>query len=417
MNQPHASHVDGQTATQAPEDRPTLADRVRALKLPNSVTATPRGWRRWLPWLLCLLLAATTFYFGFAARAGKPGATAPSSLPQIATGGDAAPPAPGSVVLEAGGYIVPVRKVRVSPKVGGQVEELFIRKEGDFFPKGAALARLEATEYRYEFERAKAAWEQAQAMAGQAKAKYDEMEQGNRPEEIQQAAASHRKAVAQYEQLKSELQRLKLSGRATTADELERMESRVQQAKEDVEHMKQAFILMEKGAREERRRAAKAEYDHAQAQVNQFKAEMDRAKYRLDNCSVLSPVNGTILIKQAEVGDTVRPEAFSNGLSASLCEMADLRDLEVDIDISERDLYRIEPGQKCTVHAEAYPKLKHTGWVAREMPFANRSKASVSVRVHIDPDAAPARTALRRTAAAGRHRPRDCHRPDLGRGR
>ncbi len=135
--------------------------------------------------------------------------------------------------------------------------------------------------------------------------------------------------------------------------------------------------MMKKGVRDERKDAAKAEYEQACA-------EMAKAKWRLDNCQVTAPIDGIILEKKTELGNTVRPEAFSNGLSANLCDMADLRHLEVEVDISERDIRQISKDQKCLITTEAFKDKKYTGKVARIMPVASRSKASVTVRVKID---------------------------------
>jgi len=134
---------------------------------------------------------------------------------------------------------------------------------------------------------------------------------------------------------------------------------------------------MREGFREEEREEAKSEYARAVA-------EMEDAKYDLDNTRVLSPVTGVVLVKKAEVGNTVLPNVPSNGLSASLCEMANLRELEVDVDVSERDLGQVYRGQPCEVRPEADSAKVYKGKVSRLMPEANRSKASVSVRVHID---------------------------------
>jgi len=135
--------------------------------------------------------------------------------------------------------------------------------------------------------------------------------------------------------------------------------------------------MMKKGVRDERKDAAKAEYEQACA-------EMAKSKWRLDNCQVTAPIDGIILEKKTELGNTVRPEAFSNGLSANLCDMADLRNLEVEVDISERDIRQVTKNQKCLITTEAFKDKKYTGHVARIMPVASRSKASVTVRVKID---------------------------------
>jgi multidrug efflux pump subunit AcrA (membrane-fusion protein) len=119
----------------------------------------------------------------------------------------------------------------------------------------------------------------------------------------------------------------------------------------------------------------------ARAEVEQAKAEEIKAKWRLDNCTVRSPISGTILKKNAEEGNIVNPIAF-NG-SFSLCEMADLADLEVELDIQERDVSLVYKGQQCEVRADAWPKRVYKGEVSRLMPIADRAKGSVPVRVKL----------------------------------
>ena len=93
------------------------------------------------------------------------------------------------------------------------------------------------------------------------------------------------------------------------------------------------------------------------------------------------PISGTILKKNAEEGNVVNTIAF-NG-SYSLCEMADLSDLEVDLSIQERDVARVFKNQKCKVRAEAYPERTYEGDVSRLMPIADRAKGAVPVRVKL----------------------------------
>jgi len=121
--------------------------------------------------------------------------------------------------------------------------------------------------------------------------------------------------------------------------------------------------------------------DIARAEVQQAEAELAKARWRLDNCTIRAPISGTILKKNAEEGNVVNPIAF-NG-SFSLCEMADLADLEVDLTIQERDISRIFKGQKCKVRAEAFPERVYDGWVSRLMPIADRAKGAVPVRVKV----------------------------------
>ena len=77
------------------------------------------------------------------------------------------------------------------------------------------------------------------------------------------------------------------------------------------------------------------------------------------------------------------PVGAFNG-SFSLCDMADLSDLEVDLSIQERnDLSRVYKGQKCKVRAEAFPDREYEGVVSRLMPIADRAKGAVPVRVKL----------------------------------
>jgi len=351
----------------------SLKERVQSLRLGQEVRVPPRRSSK-LFWLIILgvLVGGGSWLwlkYGASLRQALSTSTAPQST------ATATAPAPekeklaSNIALEAGGYIVPFQKVQVSPKVGGQVKKLYI-EEGQYVKKGEVLAELETEEYDFEYNR-------ALAISQLAKAKLDEAEKGSRAEEILQAEAAEKEATESLKQSKDELAKLQASGSAITRDELDKAQSRVLIAVQKLEQQRAMNSMMKKGVRDERKAAAKAEYDQACA-------EMAKAKWRLDNCKVIAPIAGKILEKKTELGNTVRPEAFSNGLSANLCDMADLKNLEVEVDISERDIRQIAKDQKCSITTEAFKDKKYTGKVARIMPVASRSKASVTVRVKID---------------------------------
>ena len=69
--------------------------------------------------------------------------------------------------------------------------------------------------------------------------------------------------------------------------------------------------------------------------------------------------------------------------SFSLCDLADLSDLEVELTIEERDISKVAVGQKCKVRTEAYPDRIYEGVVSRLMPIADRNKAAIPVRVKV----------------------------------
>ena len=374
------------------EKRPSplsLSDRVRSLKLPDQPKQA-RSQGSWFPWLLCLLLGGISGYLGYRAYTTEPAAKTDDASLTKSSDPDAKAPEllPGQVALNAGGYVVPIRRVQIAPKVGGEVIELLKingreLQEGDFVKKGQWLARLDRSKYEFEYQRMK-------ALEAQAEADLKKLEAGGREEEKKQTNLAWQEAAEALKEneenrdlLKDEANRLRRSRQASSAEELVRVESRlvqaelkVQQVKLKMQQLEQVRDIMKRG-REEDILRAKATLAHAVAQ-------RDNAKYDLDMTEVVAPVTGIILKKNAEVGNTVRPEAFSNGLSASLCEMADLKELEVDVDISERDLTSVYRGQKCEVRTEAFPEKVYQGVVSRLWPEANRSKASVSARVRID---------------------------------
>jgi HlyD family secretion protein len=124
-----------------------------------------------------------------------------------------------------------------------------------------------------------------------------------------------------------------------------------------------------------------ANREEAKAAVKLARAELDKAEWQLSNCIIRAPISGTILKKNAEEGSLVNPIAMQGFFS--LCEMADLSDLEVDLTIQERDISRVFKGQQCKLRAEAYPDRVYEGCVSRLMPMADRAKGAIPVRVKI----------------------------------
>jgi multidrug resistance efflux pump len=348
----------------------SLSDRVRSLRLPER-SGAPRSRFAWLPWALCLLLASSTAFFAVRS-AETPGETGPNPSQVKKQPEGAAPAAPrrtDDIALESKGYIIPVHQIQVSPKVGGMVIELNI-EEGMWVKEGAVLAKLETTEYKADYDRAFRSVEAA-------KHRWHELFK-YRDDEIQQVKAELEESQAELERLDQDYKRsvaLKASNAIAPRD-FEQAVSSYKAMESRVARLKLAYELMKAGPRDERIAAAKAE-------MQQAEAELVKAKWRLDNTTVTAPVSGTILTKKAEKGNMVNPSAFSNGLAASLCDMADLSDMEVDLAIAERDIGKVFKGQKCKLRAEAFPDRIYEGEVSRLMPTADRGKGAVPVRVKI----------------------------------
>jgi len=381
-----------------------LREQVMSLKLSRAARAEQGvAWVRWIAALAVVvgLMAVAWIQFGPKLReamnqrdqaAGKNGtqtdgaaddaASSRDAGPSSAAGGGAAKSAnaggsspnpiigeaQGKIVLESKGYLVPAHQILVSPKVQGMVVKLDI-EEGRRVKKGDLLAQIESIEFERDYDRAK-------ALADLSKAKLLELENGSRPEEISQAEAE----LGQAEEELKDFERIwkrnteLWKSRSVTESELLSSESTYLATKRRIERLTYALTLMRKGPREERILAARAE-------AKQYEADALKAAWKLSNCTILAPISGTILKKNAEEGNIVNTMAM-NG-SFSLCEMADLSDLEVDLAIQERDVSKIFVGQHARVRSEAYPDRIYEGYVSRLMPIADRAKGAVPVRVKV----------------------------------
>lgn len=357
-------------------DGGSLSERVQSLRLPppSRSAGSPVAW-----YLCAVLLATSVFTAGAAityrsrqAALRKELDEAAAKLSELETARSAArsngEPSPGTIALESKGYIIPEQQILVSPQVSGRVIELNF-EAGQQVEKGFVLAVLDSTEYRADLARAKAAVELSRQQLTEALV-------GNRPDEIRQAEAELAETMTNRDQAERNLKRkreLREKG-IVTAQELDDAQSQYDALVKRYERVSASLRLMQEGPREERKKIARF-------QVEQAEAELVRAQWRLDNCTITAPISGTILKKNAELGNLVNPVAF-NG-SFSLCDMADLSRLEVDLSIQERDIAKVFKGQKCRVRAEAFPDRFYEGVVARLMPIADRAKGAVPVRVRL----------------------------------
>ncbi len=379
--------AEAESAKRAPTG--ALSDRVRSLRLPPPA-APSRG--RWVPWVLLLLVLIG---FGYTAVGGVipyvprwlaeedlvddalpvlPATTTPNEpisptslspgLPAVAGASGATP----KIVLESKGYVIPEQQILVSPQVGGRVVELNF-EAGQQVTKGEVLAVLDSTEYRAEYQRSLADVEAARE-------RMIETKEGSRPDELRQARAELAETTAQYDQAKRTYERRKelFEQKIVTLGDLEDAESQFTALARRMDRQQATLQLMIDGPRVEKKRAAEAD-------VRRAEADLSRAKWRLDNTTIIAPITGTILKKNAELGNLVNPGAF-NG-SFSLCDLADLAKLEVELSIQERDIAKVFQYQKCRVRPEAFPDRFYEGYVSRLMPIADRAKGAVPVRVRL----------------------------------
>ena len=231
------------------------------------------------------------------------------------------PPKPSDAVLTVSGYIIPQARIEITPRFQGIVQWIGVKK-GDRVKKGDVMVRLEDDEYRSQYDKA----------AGQ-------------------------QALAEANLLSAE----------TT------LNRQADLAKNNVQSQQ---------ALDDARRAR----DAATAELRIAKSQVSLAQTYLNWCVIRAPIDGTILEKLVEPDELVVPQSFggTRGPSTALVSLADLNDLQVEIDVNEADLSKLHLQQRCRISPEAYPEKKYTGFVTEIAPEANRSKGTLQVKVQIE---------------------------------
>ena len=127
--------------------------------------------------------------------------------------------------------------------------------------------------------------------------------------------------------------------------------------------------------------AAEARYQRVQAGIASAEAAVAAAQVALENTVIRAPFDGTVLTKNADVGEVVAPLAASAFSKSAVVTIADLGSLQVEADVAESNLEAIGPGQTCEIVLDAYPDVRYPGVVAKIVPTADRAKATVQVKV------------------------------------
>lgn len=244
--------------------------------------------------------------------------------------------AAGAGGLTANGYVVARTKASISSKVAGRLAYLGV-EEGDRVTAGAVIARLEASEY--------------EALVAQARA------------DAATAEAARHEAEAALAQARRTLVRAReLAATALIAP----------QEREDAE----TGVTV-----------AEARLEAATARVAAARHALAAAEATLENTRVRAPFSGTVLRKDAEVGEVVAPSVAGGGLTrGAVVTIADLGTLEVEVDVNEAYIAGIRREQPAQIVLDAYPSESFPGRVRQVVPTADRQKATVLVRVAIDSD-------------------------------
>src|SRR5215471_6958436 len=279
--------------------------------------------------------------------------------------------APQGVVLNATGYIVAAHKIQVAAKVVGKVKWIGVDK-GTRVRENDIIVRLEDDEYQAQLQ-------QAKGQLASLQARLDEAVNGSRPEEVSQALANLEVAKADLDNARITLERNRnlLRDRVISQQQTDDAQARYDSALHHVNALQKAYDLVKIGPRKE-------QIDSLRGQVEQAKGMVAYAETALANTVIRAPVTGTILERGVEKGEFVTTSLVGErGAKGYVVSMADLNDLEVELDISQADFARLKFGQHGVVTTDAFPDRKYDGFIKEISPEANRQKATVQIKVKI----------------------------------
>lgn len=145
---------------------------------------------------------------------------------------------------------------------------------------------------------------------------------------------------------------------------------------------RRAKELFESGSiRETELESAETLYKLALAAVVGAAANVKAAEVAVENTYIKAPFDGTILTKNADVGEIVAPFASSASSKGSVVTLADMNSLEVEADVAESNIHKVTVGQRCEIILDAYPDTRYPGYVKKIVPTADRARATVLTKV------------------------------------
>jgi len=351
----------------------SLDDELKSLRIDPASKGGLRRARRRRPWLLLLVGAiiiggamfALAFITSRALEVQTLQVALQTELPENST----------AAVLTAGGYIVAHHKIQLGSKVMGKVSWIGVEK-GDFVKRGQLLVRLEDQEYQ-------ARENEMHASLLSEQERLSELENGSRPQEIARSKADLELAEANLRNAKVTLDRTEnlVKDGIMTQQNLDDAKARYDVFKSQVESARKALDLWQIGPREEQIKAQRAKVRTAQAALEYSRTQLVATEIR-------APIEGTILERLVEKGEMVTTSFVGDrGAKSSVVSIADLNDLQVEIDVSQADFARLKMGQPAIIVPEAFADRRYEGKLEEIAPEANRQKATVQVKVKvINPD-------------------------------
>nr|WP_277816411.1 efflux RND transporter periplasmic adaptor subunit [Neptunicella marina] len=234
-------------------------------------------------------------------------------------------------VLNASGYITARRMATVSAEIMGLITDVRV-EEGMTVEQGQILATLDDAIARSNLDFARA--------------------------QIDVLTARKESAEANLAEAKLNLQRVTENGYSSEAD--------ITRSTTDVKNQSASLKGLE-------------------ADIKVARIEVQRQQERFDDHTIRAPFAGVVIGKNAQPGEIVAPTSAGGGFTRTgICTIVDMDSLEIEVDVNESFIGRVQPGQKVEATLEAYPDWKIPATVIAIIPTADRAKATVRVRIGID---------------------------------
>ena len=300
---------------------------LKQLRIDRSDTRAPRSRARWFMLVGCALLVLAGGLLWFSLT--------PLELPTVRTAvvRAASQESMTGSVLDASGYVTARRQATVSAKITGKVAEVLI-EEGMRVKEGDVLARLDDTEAKAQLALVKAQLTAVRAQLAEIRA---QLVQAERDYTRQRGLADRQLISTQA-----------LEAALTQRDMLR---ARLASTEEQIRVAQESVVV---------------------------------AQVQLDNTIVRAPFNGVVVAKAAQPGEMISPISAGGGFTRTgIGTIVDMDSLEIQVDVNEAFINRVKPDQPVEAMLNAYPAWKIPGEVIAIIPTADRSKATVKVRIAI----------------------------------
>lgn len=320
-------------------------DALASLRIDRSESTASRSGGK-LKWLVVLIVLAVGGYFGY--QYGVQNGWFPSApladanwMPEIMQNRVEVRLASVTVhqgrsadaVVVATGYLESRRQAGIGARAAGRIDQIFF-EEGNRVKQGEVLAELDHKDMD-------ASLAAATASVARAKAALQEQEVA-----IQQAAAEKERAEA-----------LRASNSFSDSE---------------YDIIKYAYL------------SALARKDSLKAEIELAIAQQQQTEQLRENMFIRAPFDGTVISKDAEVGESILPGGMGGGSGrGSVATIADLDHLEIECDVQEDFISRVSEGQETDIAVDAVPSKKYHGTVRKIIPMGDRARATIKVKVEI----------------------------------